>query len=1157
MRILDLTLDCYGPFNGLRLQFDPLAKIHIVHGANEAGKSSALAAIGDLFYGAPRREKIGFLRPKDLRLGATIKGRNGQILQFFRRRGDRNTLLDALGAALLDDALAPFLGAASRDIFHRAFGLDARGLREGANEMLRAEGEIGASLFAAASGLRNLIDLRASLEQEAEKIFDKSKAAHRSFYQALSRHDAARAEEKAATLSEATLKALREEIAQAGEKIAAIEEAERQAQAERLRLERLRKAAPILKTLAACREHLAGFDDLAGFSPEWARQWAALLEAEKAAGEQAARAREALEAARLESEEATFDAGLLARAEGIEDIVRASGAYEKSLADLPRRETAAREARQALIFRAQTCGLNGPEDLRAALPDAAALSRAEKTAARGRGLLERKAEQAQNLAEEERRFALLRAEQPAPTVDAATLREKLAAFGGVANWDESWRESALACAEKARLLAEKCARLTPAMTSLDLFAQNPSPDAARIEQAAQALDELEARERAARQQALAADESLAAAQAQLRALERLGAVASFDALREARDHREAEWLFLRSLLDGQAAADPAVVGARAGQYEMLVGEADRRADALLTDAARVAAAEAEREKIAAALEEQRRAGDALAVLARERAGQQAQWAQDWRASGIAANEPRKMMVWRKDADALLEDRESAARQQGKADEWRQRLAATQPGLEALASECGLASLPLDGAALARRIEARIAEIAKAQEAAREARAKIADGPARIARIKERLDELTAEEAIWREEWQAALKILRLEEDATFDEAQARIVLWRALPGEVQDDDDKAQRVVAIANDIAEFERKLDALLALCARDLPSRPALAAVAQLRKNLTRAREQAALRERAERAMRDAAQKARESEEALARAGAALQSFGEAAGFSGAPCVLAERLDSRELAAAALVAERGRLALVADGFDEAILAREAEDFHSDTARIRLSEIERQSEARKNEAREIHAGLRATEGQWLKLQQSMGAEAAILQRESARAEISEQSRRWAVLKLAALLVNAGLARARDRHKDPLIARAGALFSSLTQGRYAGLDQNYGEDDQSQLLALRAGDGEKLEIAALSEGARDQLYFALRLAFLDDYAARAEAPPFIVDDIFASFDESRVAAGLQALEQASGAIQPIVFTHHAHIVAIARQELGERAQILRLDAGP
>ena len=95
-----------------------------------------------------------------MRIGATIRGRNGQMLQFFRRRGDKNTLLDATGSPLPDDALAPFLGAATREIFHRAFGLDAQSLRQGGDEMLHAEGEIGASLFAAASGLRGLLDLR-------------------------------------------------------------------------------------------------------------------------------------------------------------------------------------------------------------------------------------------------------------------------------------------------------------------------------------------------------------------------------------------------------------------------------------------------------------------------------------------------------------------------------------------------------------------------------------------------------------------------------------------------------------------------------------------------------------------------------------------------------------------------------------------------------------------------------------------------------------------------------------------------------------------------------------------------------------------------------------------------------------------------------------
>jgi uncharacterized protein YhaN len=101
--------------------------------------------------------------------------------------------------------------------------------------------------------------------------------------------------------------------------------------------------------------------------------------------------------------------------------------------------------------------------------------------------------------------------------------------------------------------------------------------------------------------------------------------------------------------------------------------------------------------------------------------------------------------------------------------------------------------------------------------------------------------------------------------------------------------------------------------------------------------------------------------------------------------------------------------------------------------------------------------------------------------------------------------------------------------------------------------LRARRADGAELAMDALSEGARDQLYLALRLAFLEDYAQRSEAPPFIGDDLFASFDDRRVAAGLTTLAGAGGAFQSIIFTHHEHVVAIARESLGDRAQILRL----
>ena len=90
----------------------------------------------------------------------------------------------------------------------------------------------------------------------------------------------------------------------------------------------------------------------------------------------------------------------------------------------------------------------------------------------------------------------------------------------------------------------------------------------------------------------------------------------------------------------------------------------------------------------------------------------------------------------------------------------------------------------------------------------------------------------------------------------------------------------------------------------------------------------------------------------------------------------------------------------------------------------------------------------------------------------------------------------------------------------------------------RAKLEACRPN-GERASVAHLSEGARDQLYLALRLAYTQDYAARAEAPPFIGDDIFASFDDFRTGNGLEALATMGDRIQPILFTHHLHVIEI------------------
>jgi uncharacterized protein YhaN len=81
-----------------------------------------------------------------------------------------------------------------------------------------------------------------------------------------------------------------------------------------------------------------------------------------------------------------------------------------------------------------------------------------------------------------------------------------------------------------------------------------------------------------------------------------------------------------------------------------------------------------------------------------------------------------------------------------------------------------------------------------------------------------------------------------------------------------------------------------------------------------------------------------------------------------------------------------------------------------------------------------------------------------------------------------------------------------------------------------------------------MSDGTRDQLYLALRLAAVEHYGENAAATllPFVADDLLINFDDARTAAGFQALAELSKTVQVIVFTHHQHLSGIAQKAVGE-----------
>ena len=62
---------------------------------------------------------------------------------------------------------------------------------------------------------------------------------------------------------------------------------------------------------------------------------------------------------------------------------------------------------------------------------------------------------------------------------------------------------------------------------------------------------------------------------------------------------------------------------------------------------------------------------------------------------------------------------------------------------------------------------------------------------------------------------------------------------------------------------------------------------------------------------------------------------------------------------------------------------------------------------------------------------------------RRNAEGELVAAAHEWAVLKLGALLLGTAIERHREASQNPLLARAGTLFSALTGGAFVGLGSN------------------------------------------------------------------------------------------------------------------
>ncbi|GFZ26646.1 AAA family ATPase [Lactobacillus corticis] len=135
----------------------------------------------------------------------------------------------------------------------------------------------------------------------------------------------------------------------------------------------------------------------------------------------------------------------------------------------------------------------------------------------------------------------------------------------------------------------------------------------------------------------------------------------------------------------------------------------------------------------------------------------------------------------------------------------------------------------------------------------------------------------------------------------------------------------------------------------------------------------------------------------------------------------------------------------------------------------------------------------------------------------------LADASRQYLADLTAAAWLGRFLDIASNERFPKMIKNAKIYLAKLTGGRYTDLVL------ERKLTVVR-NDGQKLDVEYLSRGTSEQLYFALKLAFIDQLTSDINLP-ILIDDSFVNFDQTRTKYISDLLVELSTRHQVIIFT--------------------------
>jgi uncharacterized protein YhaN len=1143
MRFESFTIEKYGAINSHTLSFPPVPGLVVIYGQNEAGKSTSLAAITDFLFGIPHDSPKGQVFGYDqIRLTAVVTLNDGTILSLRRRKGRAGrTLADESGQGVDEGLLARHLGSTGRERFCSLFGLNHNSLREGGKGLLAADGDIGRLIVEAGGGLRALVEAVGKMAQDADALFATRSAKHRRFDRALAAFRAADRAAKEGLLTRDAYEEMRRRYDEAQARVEEIRSKQKEIAETISRLQRLVRVIPTIRDLDGVDEELAAFLDLPPLRDGFAGAAQEALQALKQAEAALTEAKERHAALEAKIDALTPTGAVLDAETSIRDIKEMAVHVRKARGDRANRQTELAGINAKLDGVRRALGLGDDVDLEAMSPPPDAIERVQKLAAQG---LERRAKMAaieDQLANEDRTLADLAARQSERRRAGSSepLAVTSAEFADLAALSRTIESKERKVERIGKEIAERVTQL--GFENIDCLAAWSCPNAATIQSELDRRTRLQGEIAKITERSAAELEKCDKAAGAIEHLLRAREIPTDASIARARADREQTWQAIRDRYLSERGEDVASRPiedrqADVDRHRQQTEAADSLADRKSLEAERVAALDlAQRQKAEAlialeSLEKQRTALDD-----QRRAGVRA-WEEAWPEAANRQSDLGRLKALAEERGSIL-GRYDALRALGEeVDQFYAEMATRRWALEQ--AERKLAVETGGSASISERVSAASKAIKIHDDAYADFRhdeKAIRDVTLQRQSTKASLDALQSAGADWRSAWAGALSALRLAESIEPERANEIATQWATAGGLLHGLRLTRDRLRRMDDDEKELHEKIETVAGALGIELPDDGLAAAVMlaeRLDAELKIASERKVLAVQLKEAMAEHGMKHQSREGAVAKI----------AGLCGearcAPTDL-EALALRSLQRSAAMKRHVSLAEAVrrsgDSLPAEILRAQWAGRDLDVIKSDLFQAEQDAAQLTAEMEaalgEVQDRMRALE----KFSPSGGINEAVAARESATAEIHDAVERYVEISLAKDLLAAAMDKIRAEQQDPLILRASALFSASTQAVFSCIETDIDQNGNPVVIGRRAS-GEPVRVAVMSDGARDQLFLAFRIASIEQYCAAAEPLPFIADDLLVHFDDDRGAAALGLLAELGKTTQVMLFTHHLHV---------------------